>query len=159
VKNFWSIQDKRDKTLELQLWNASVIPRFVTPMITDKKSVHRFQSEGKDLETFKFFFDVEGLLILKKFLGEAIRELRVRHKTGKYFFRDNTYLHPDKLVIERAGSTRFSKVYFMRDYRTTMFFCNLKTLVVFRREISDTIIDIVLSKRCKKIKILNHAKN
>lgn len=144
----WSINDRRNNKLKLELLHNSLETRFITPFVSGKKNVYLFTYEGKSIETFKFYFNVQDLLKLKKFLGETIRELRIRYKK-----KINTLpiiTHLDKLIVERAGHTTFTKVYFMGKYRTTTFFCDLKHLVKFRREVSDTIIDIMLTKKLTK---------
>lgn len=151
----WIIEDSRNKKLKLELWSESISARFITPSIEGRKSVHRFVCEGRPIETFKFYFNIDDLLWLKRCLGEAIRELRIRYKTYKRISKPRhrvtnyTYDHPDKAIVERAGSTAYTKIYFMKSYRTTTFFCNLKSLVRFRRKVSDTIIDIMLTKKIK----------
>lgn len=140
----WIISDRRKKKLKLELWNHSIVVRLVTPSPEGKKSIHKFLCEEKTIETFKFYFDVYDLLWLKQCLGESIRELRIRYKKHR---NKRNHNYPDRLVVERAGSTRFAKIYFMRDYRATTFYCGLKSLVRFRRKVSDAIIDIVLAKK------------
>lgn len=146
----WFIIDRRNNKLRLELWNDGIVARLLTPSLQiDKKSKHTFIHEGKPIETFKFYFNVSDLLSLKRMFGETIREIRTRHKEYLYNIAKQHYAHksPDKLVLERAGITTFCKMYFKKEYRATMFLCNLKSLVLFRRKISDTIIDIELTKK------------
>lgn len=148
----WFIFDRRNNKLKLELWNNAIVARLVTPWVNDGKSSHTFLHEGKPIETFKFYFNVDDLLNLKRLLGETIRELRERIKKSSYKIANQHYAHeyPDKLIVERAGTTSFSKIYFKREYRANMFFCNLKSLTAFRRKISDTIIDIAITKKLAK---------
>ena len=148
----WFIFDRRNNKLKLELWNNAIVARLVTTWVNDGKSWHTFLHEGKPIETFKFYFNVDDLLNLKRLLGETIRELRERIKKSSYKIANQHYAHeyPDKLIVERAGTTSFSKIYFKREYRANMFFCNLKSLTAFRRKISDTIIDIAITKKLAK---------
>ena len=130
-KHTWKLKDSLDNVLEMTLSSYSAQMEI--------KIYIRDQGW--------FSLSIEDLFLMRKWLGEAIREMRCKYKSFHQRWSREKNDAADDYVLTRGDS--FNAILKFDDlvHWNNLFHFNLREIIFMRREMSNMLTNILLSKK------------